>query len=422
MSSESWRYVLLVDGREVEVGDGEVTMGRSRTSVVRVDHESVSRSHALLTFDQGNVTFRDLNSSNGSYIAGKRVQAEVRIGDGERIQLGAAVVSLKIVAPTQLAEKTARMEAGRDLAAASGARSASSSPPPEPISVPHEVLTSKAGGGEPVALPPENHPLAISADELFEQVNQRAGRADSQIPETEADRPLIAGGGKPGVPPVPEPAPVAPPPQPPEPVPPRRAEPRPESYPLPPHIKVVEPPPVRPVDPSLSQIPIRRKEDEYGSYGSEEGMLETAGIGPRVAALLVDWVILSAINFLFLTPLFLAYFFVGQGSQQTGAPGWILTAVSLLSAFLILAADLWYILGGWARNGKTPGKSLLGLQIVVSPGPPQRGLGFRIAVLRALWYAVGMVPLGAGLWMALFRSDRKALHDLLAGTRVVKAN
>src|SRR6185503_15336287 len=53
MAEETWRYVLRVDGRDIELLDGEVTLGRSRTATVRVDHESVSRTHAMLTFNKG---------------------------------------------------------------------------------------------------------------------------------------------------------------------------------------------------------------------------------------------------------------------------------------------------------------------------------------------------------------------------------
>jgi hypothetical protein len=43
VTDDVFRYVLSAEGREVELLDGEATLGRSRTSTVRLEHESVSR-------------------------------------------------------------------------------------------------------------------------------------------------------------------------------------------------------------------------------------------------------------------------------------------------------------------------------------------------------------------------------------------
>ena len=84
MTEEKWRYVLSAEGREIELSDGEVTLGRSRTSTVRLEHESVSRSHALLTFDRGEAVVKDLASSNGTFVGGKRIARETRLVNGDR--------------------------------------------------------------------------------------------------------------------------------------------------------------------------------------------------------------------------------------------------------------------------------------------------------------------------------------------------
>lgn len=78
-----------------------------------------------------------------------------------------------------------------------------------------------------------------------------------------------------------------------------------------------------------------------------------------------------------------------------------------------------------ARRGQTIGKFLLGLRIVRSDG--ERASLLQVLLLR---YGVGylstiLLPLGQlyGLVDALmiFRSSRRCLHDLIAGTIVVKA-
>ncbi|HEX7581118.1 MAG TPA: FHA domain-containing protein, partial [Thermoanaerobaculia bacterium] len=112
MSDGRWRYVLTVGGRDIEFGEGEVTLGRSRTATVRVEHESVSRSHALLTFERGNAVLKDLNSSNGTFAGGKRILNETRLVDKETIQLGAAVIGYQVIPPDQSSERTTLLDTG----------------------------------------------------------------------------------------------------------------------------------------------------------------------------------------------------------------------------------------------------------------------------------------------------------------------
>src|SRR5690242_14232028 len=133
MTEETWRYVLRVDGRDIELLDGEVTLGRSRTATVRVDHESVSRTHAMLTFKRGDAIVKDLNSSNGTYVGGRRVVNETRLSDGDRIQLGAAVIGFRVVAPAVPAERTALMPSEMMPAPDPTPAAPAASLPPEPI-------------------------------------------------------------------------------------------------------------------------------------------------------------------------------------------------------------------------------------------------------------------------------------------------
>ena len=73
---------------------------------------------------------------------------------------------------------------------------------------------------------------------------------------------------------------------------------------------------------------------------------------------------------------------------------------------------------GWARWGGTPGKLLLELRVVDarSGGRP----GWIQAAIRCLGYVVSALPLGLGFVWAAIDRDGRALHDKLAGTRVVR--
>jgi uncharacterized RDD family membrane protein YckC len=68
-----------------------------------------------------------------------------------------------------------------------------------------------------------------------------------------------------------------------------------------------------------------------------------------------------------------------------------------------------------ALEGQTVGKLIVGVRVVGLDGdPPPLGT----SVLRFFAYAVSLFPFALGFVMAGLRSDRRALHDLLAGTRV----
>jgi len=145
-----------------------------------------------------------------------------------------------------------------------------------------------------------------------------------------------------------------------------------------------------------------------------------AGFGQRFLAALVDGVILSAINFLLVTPVILIAIFLGTDPRESGAPRWEVLAVAALSGILILAADLWYTIGGLARSGRTPGKALLKIIVVGPAGSLGPGLGYGKALARTFYQIIGSIPFGLGTLVILFRKDHRAWHDLLARTWVIK--
>jgi uncharacterized RDD family membrane protein YckC len=145
----------------------------------------------------------------------------------------------------------------------------------------------------------------------------------------------------------------------------------------------------------------------------------TAGFGPRFVATLVDGIIMMAIDLLLISPVFLMMFLRGTGSGEPKGVDVTLLAVSGLSALLMMGANFWYVVGGWARSGRTPGKALMGLVIVV-PGESGPGIGWGKAIGRFLTMSFLSGIFLVGYLMVLFRKDKLALHDLVAGTRVVQ--
>ena len=90
-----------------------------------------------------------------------------------------------------------------------------------------------------------------------------------------------------------------------------------------------------------------------------------------------------------------------------GVQGLITVCTMLFAAFYTIVLH--------AFEGQTVGKLLVGARVVGLDGePPPLGA----SILRYFAYAVSLLPFGVGFIMAGLRSDRRALHDLLAGTRV----
>jgi uncharacterized RDD family membrane protein YckC len=106
-----WTYRLVYRGLEIPLREGDLVVGRSRSCPVRIDDESVSRSHALLTIRDGQVTIRDLGSSNGTFVGGYRVVKDSRLKDGDSLRFGGAIATIQIVPPAAPAERTAAVDA-----------------------------------------------------------------------------------------------------------------------------------------------------------------------------------------------------------------------------------------------------------------------------------------------------------------------
>jgi len=211
-----------------------------------------------------------------------------------------------------------------------------------------------------------------------------------------------------------------------------------ERAPAPPPAGIPAPPaaPRRLADATLSQFPIRggkvpssparpapavrvRKPRPTATYGPAGA--EAAGFFPRLLATLVDSVILLALDLLLLSPVFLVLLFRDAFQSADLLRDWAFLGILAGCGLMIFGANLWYVVGGWARTGRTPGKALLRLS-VVEAGPPAAGpgIGLRKAFVRFLAYNLSGSLAGIGFLLVLFRKDRRALHDLVAGTRVVR--
>ena len=147
-----------------------------------------------------------------------------------------------------------------------------------------------------------------------------------------------------------------------------------------------------------------------------------AGFIRRLAATLVDMVLYCTICAL------LAYPVSKNLDWQLAAADPVAFLDALARPDLIAHAagilGLWIALWwctfavGWGLVGGTVGKLLFGLEIVDHRG--RSPIGLSRAFLRLAAYSVSSVTLAMGHLLILLRPDHRALHDILAGTWVVR--
>lgn len=90
--STTYQYILAVVGmaqrRDIKLVEGENTVGRGLESTIMIDHDQISRKHAVFTLKDKKVYVRDLGSTNGTFLDGERVEGDVLCPAGSKIGLG----------------------------------------------------------------------------------------------------------------------------------------------------------------------------------------------------------------------------------------------------------------------------------------------------------------------------------------------
>lgn len=75
------------DRREIGLGPEPLAVGRDPQNDLVLDDRRVSRRHAEIRLRLGRYTLYDLQSTNGTYVNGRRV-AEMVLSDGDRLSIG----------------------------------------------------------------------------------------------------------------------------------------------------------------------------------------------------------------------------------------------------------------------------------------------------------------------------------------------
>ncbi|MGZ8649272.1 MAG: FhaA domain-containing protein [Solirubrobacteraceae bacterium] len=87
---------LKVDGRAELMGSAGAVLGRSREADIVVEDPNVSRRHAEVRPSGGSWIVRDLGSTNGVKVNGRRIQGPQSLKPGDVIELGTARVTFEL--------------------------------------------------------------------------------------------------------------------------------------------------------------------------------------------------------------------------------------------------------------------------------------------------------------------------------------
>jgi uncharacterized RDD family membrane protein YckC len=136
---------------------------------------------------------------------------------------------------------------------------------------------------------------------------------------------------------------------------------------------------------------------------------EGAGIGRRLGAAFVDLTLLLAID---AAVLWLTLRLAGLAPTLDDARA---IRPIPMAGFLLVLAFL-YFTGFTVGGGQTIGKMLFGIRVTGDDG---RGVDITGAVVRSLGCIAAVATLGLLFAPAIVGTDRRAVHDRLAGTRVV---
>ncbi len=145
--------------------------------------------------------------------------------------------------------------------------------------------------------------------------------------------------------------------------------------------------------------------------------VELASRWRRLAAAVIDAVLVPALSFF----LVMITGTVEDAEDFVDAT-WMLHVLLLaIAAYLLLNGVLLW------RRGQTIGKALLGIAVHAVADPSQPAPFWKLVALRAWFFAllfVVVVPWFALLplvdQLLIFRNNRRCLHDLVAGTIVVR--
>jgi len=153
-----------------------------------------------------------------------------------------------------------------------------------------------------------------------------------------------------------------------------------------------------------------------------------AGFGHRLVAIIIDVIIIGILQSVVITPI-LGMIGVGVASEIQNNGGEIseAQAVGMFGAIMAAVMGMWlvgmcvqilyYSILESSKYQGTVGKLVMGIKVTDMNG---ERISFGKGVLRAIGRVISGMILFIGYLMAAFTERKQALHDMLAGTLVLK--
>jgi uncharacterized RDD family membrane protein YckC len=147
-------------------------------------------------------------------------------------------------------------------------------------------------------------------------------------------------------------------------------------------------------------VPLTTRQNLRGHY---------AGFASRFIAFVFDCAVsIGAFELVLVVSSFAASVLAGTSIHWNRGNIWVILG--------FFAWEFFYYAFFWTASGKTPGMMLLGVQVVGEEGGHA---GTRRGLIRTLAFPLSFILLGLGFTGILLGRDRRALHDVIAGTAVV---
>jgi uncharacterized RDD family membrane protein YckC len=411
--------------REFEVGDEILTMGREATNKIVIADPSVSRAHAYIEKRPDGYHLIDKNSSNGTFINGKKISQQ-KLNHNDKINLGSAslVFEDEEEGATFILDRGAMPDMTRADAPGfnpnervTDALSASEVPeedrplpPPAPLigapPAPQPPPRPAAPAPPPAPAPPA--PAAASKPEGDTPVGVLCPSCRKVVEQGARFCPFCGASLGPGKAPAPPAPPAAPPKAPPAP------SPQPQAAPPPPPPRPASPPPAAPMAPPRPPAaPPYDMQPPVAPIAAAPGALNYAGFGVRFVAAIIDSLLLSALMIPFII---VVVVFMMRGG---GEPSPLAMIVVFGAYFLMIAVSLLYQLIFIGKKGATPGKKFMKLRVTFPDG--QYPIGIGKAFIRMIGYMISGMICYIGFLMIIFdKEQHRALHDKIAGTVVIR--
>jgi DNA-binding winged helix-turn-helix (wHTH) protein len=88
-------FRLSRGNRRFALSEGENILGRDPAADVHIEHRSVSRRHARISIRSCTPALEDLQSRNGTFLGGRRIDRPTKLHDGDVIGLGPVTLTFE---------------------------------------------------------------------------------------------------------------------------------------------------------------------------------------------------------------------------------------------------------------------------------------------------------------------------------------